>query len=164
MTSSPAIAAPPIPPARLNLAVTGHREGNAAFAANRSRIEIILTEILGIIADAVQAEASHGAVATTRLHSMLAEGFDLMVAEQALARKWELVAPLPFGLDLNIAINALPATADDARAMIAGREPQSMDVKRCGDQVDGRAGVAFLARGPGRGARQSVCRGTAVSR
>lgn len=144
MTSSPAIAAPPIPSARLNLAVTGHREGNAAFAANRSRIEIILTEILGIIADAVQAETSHGAVATTRLHSMLAEGFDLMAAEQVLARKWELVAPLPFGLDLNIAINALPATADDARAMIAGREPQSLDVKRRAAAIRSMAERALL--------------------
>ncbi len=138
------IAAPPVPPARLNLAVTGHREGNPAFAANRSRVEVVLTEILGIISDAVKAEAAHEPVAATRLHSMLAEGFDLMAAEQALARGWELVAPLPFGLDLNIAINALPATADDARAMIAGGDPASIDVKRRADAIRSMAKRALL--------------------
>ncbi len=135
MSSPPVITAPPVPPARLNLAVTGHREGNPAFAANRSRVEIVLTEILGVIAAAIKAETAQGAVATTRLHSMLAEGFDLMAAQQALARGWELVAPLPFGFDLNIAINALPATADDARALIAGGEPASIDVKRRADAI-----------------------------
>lgn len=129
------VAAPPVPPARLNLAVTGHREGNAAFAANRSGVEVVLTEILGIIADAVKAEAAHGVVATTRFHSMLAEGVDLIAAEQALARGWELIAPLPFGLDLNVAVNALPSNADDARAMIAGGEPASIDVKRRADAI-----------------------------
>jgi hypothetical protein len=144
MSSSSQIAAPPVPPARLNLAVTGHREGNPAFAANRSRVEIVLTEILGIISDAVKAEAAHEPVAATRLHSMLAEGVDLMAAEQALARGWELVAPLPFGLDLNIAINALPATADDARAMIAGGDPASIDVKRRADAIRSMAKRALL--------------------
>jgi hypothetical protein len=129
MSQDAAVKAPPVPPARLSLAITGHRESNSAFAANRSRIEIVLAEVLGLISDTVAAETKHAPVATTRLHSLLAEGADLMAAEQALARGWELVAPLPFGLDLNVAINALPVAADDARAMIAGAEPAGVDVR-----------------------------------
>lgn len=135
MPSTPAFRAPPAPSLRLNLCVTGHRESNSAFAANRGRIEIVLAEVLDIVADAVKAEAAHGEAGPISLHSMLAEGADLMAAEQALARGWELVAPLPFGLDLNIAINAQPATADDARALLAGRDPSSINVKRRADSI-----------------------------
>lgn len=138
------VAAPPVPPARLNLAVTGHRDGNSAFAANRSGVEVVLAEILGVISDAVKAEAAHGPIATTRFHSMLAEGVDLLAAEQALARGWELVAPLPFGLDLNVAVNALPVLADDAKAMIAGDAPASIDVKRRADAIRHVANRALL--------------------
>ncbi|GAM99035.1 hypothetical protein U91I_02672 [alpha proteobacterium U9-1i] len=61
--------------------------------------------------------------AAVRMHSMLAEGADQLCARAALARDWELVAPLPFGRMLNIAINALPTSADDARALLAGAAP-----------------------------------------
>lgn len=133
--TQPAVVAPPAPPARINLAITGHREGNAAFAANRVRIERVLGEVLDIISEATKAEAPHVEIAPTRFHSMLSEGADLMAAEQALARGWELVAPLAFGLDLNVAINALPTTADDARAMIAGRDPADQKVKHRADSI-----------------------------
>jgi len=135
MPATPAFRAPAPPPLRLNIGVTGHRESNSAFAANRGRIEIVLAEVLGLIADAVAAEAAHGEVGPICLHSMLAEGADLMAAEQALSRGWELVAPLPFGLDLNVAINAQPATADDARALLAGRDPDSVNVRRRADSI-----------------------------
>ena len=46
-----------------------------------------------------------------------------MAASLALARGWELVAPLPFGEPLNEAINSLPHTEADARALIEGAEP-----------------------------------------
>ena len=143
MTES-AVSAPPAPPARINLAITGHREGNAAFAANRSRIEVVLGEVLDIISESAKAEASNVEIAPTRFHSMLSEGADLMAAEQALARGWELVSPLAFGLDLNVAINALPASADDARAMIVGGSPADPKVKHRADSIRAMAARARL--------------------
>lgn len=47
-----------------------------------------------------------------------------MAAELALARAYELVAPLPFGRRLNRAINALPSNAEDARSLLAGGDAQ----------------------------------------
>jgi hypothetical protein len=142
--SKPAVLAPPAPPARISLAITGHREGNAAFTANRVRIASVLGEVLDIISDAAKAEAPHVEIAPTRLHSMLSEGADLMAAEQALTRGWELVAPLAFGLDLNVAINALPTTADDARAIIAGCDPADPKVKFRADSIRSMAARARL--------------------
>lgn len=142
--TGPAITAPPAPPALINLAITGHREGNAAFAANRSRIESVLGEVLDVISDAVTAEAPHVEIAPARFHSMLSEGADLMAAEQALARGWELVAPLAFGIDLNVAINALPTAADDARAMIAGGDPVDPIVKQRAGTIRAMAARARL--------------------
>lgn len=142
--TGPAVVAPPAPPARINLAITGHREGNAAFAANRVRIERVLGEVLDIISEAAKAEAPHVEIAPTRFHSMLSEGADLMAAEQALTRGWELVAPLAFGLELNVAINALPTTADDARALIAGRDPADPKVKYRADCIRSMAARARL--------------------
>jgi hypothetical protein len=142
--TSPVVSAPPAPPARINLAITGHREGNAAFAANRQRIAQVLAEVFDIISDSVKAEAPNVDVAPTRFHSMLSEGADLMSAELALARGWELVSPLAFGLDLNVAINALPTSADDARAMIAGRDPTDPKVKSRADSIRAMAARARL--------------------
>ncbi|MFM2100231.1 MAG: hypothetical protein RLZZ366_1770 [Pseudomonadota bacterium] len=112
------VTAPPPPAARLSLGVTGHRGGNAAFAANRSRVEAVLTEIFAAIGAFTAAEPTPPA--PTRLHCLLADGVDQMAATGALARGWELVAPLPFGRDLNVAINASPETVADAQALIAG--------------------------------------------
>jgi hypothetical protein len=139
-----AVSAPPAPPARINLAITGHREGNAAFAMNRSRIMGVLGEVLDTISDAAKAQTLDVEIAQTRLHSMLSEGADLMAAEQALARDWDLIAPLAFGLDLNVAINALPATAEDAQAMIAGNDPVDPKVKHRADNIRRMAARARL--------------------
>jgi len=117
--------APPPPRVRLCVGVTGHRDNNPAFAAHRDRIEAALTQVLDSIAEAVAREPPSpgaGAVAPTRLHCLLADGADQMAAASALARSWELVAPLPFGLALNVAINAHPTTADEARALLAASE------------------------------------------
>jgi hypothetical protein len=54
------------------------------------------------------------------MHSMLADGADQLVAREALKRGWDLVAPLPFGMELNLAINAAPRSADDALRLIQG--------------------------------------------
>ncbi len=130
---------PPPPHVRLCVGVTGHREDNPAFAAHRPQIEAQLAQVLDLIAAAVADEPptrGAGPVAPTRLHCLLADGTDQMAASGALARGWELVAPLPFGLALNVAINSHPATADDARAVLAGTES---DPRACSAAVRERA-------------------------
>jgi hypothetical protein len=146
--SHPASVAPPLPVrVRLSLGITGHREDNPAFAANRSRIEIILSEVLDLISEAVAAEAAlpgAASFAPTRLHSLLAHGADLLGAEAALSRKWELVSPLPYGLDLNVAINAQPSEADDARAILAGEDPPSVNVRDRAQRIRAAAAKSRL--------------------
>ena len=109
------VTAPPPPRARLSLGLTGHRATNAAFTAHRDAIAATLEEVLDLIARAA-------GEAPVRFHSLLADGADQLAARSALARGWELVAPLPFGRNLNVAINAGPTTLDDARALAEGRD------------------------------------------
>jgi hypothetical protein len=113
------VSAPPMPVVRLCLGVTGHREDNPAFTANRAAIVAALEQVLDEIDAAVVAE-HHGPIAPTRLHCLLADGTDQVAAESALARGWDLIAPLPFGLALNAAINAHPVTEGEARALLFG--------------------------------------------
>ncbi len=110
MISNPELSAPPL---RLAVGITGHRETNPAYAANRDAIAASLSALLA------ELDAASGAI-KPRLHSLLANGSDLSAVEAALARGWQVSAPLPFGLDLNIAINAQPATPEEARPMLAG--------------------------------------------
>lgn len=121
---APAIAPHP-PRVRLSLGVTGHRQSHPAYAANLTRIEFALQQVLDLM-DAALTETSppFGArFAAVRMHSLLAEGADQVCARAALARNWQLVAPLPFGQMLNVAINALPTNAGDARALLDGAPP-----------------------------------------
>jgi len=140
----PVVSAPPEPARRLNLAITGHREGNPALAANRASIERVLGEILDLIAEEAEAATAPSGVAPVRFHSMLSEGADLMAAGQALGRGWELVSPLPFGLDLNVAINALPATAGDAQALLDGASAQDRAVQARAEAIRAMAARARL--------------------
>ncbi|MEO6081154.1 MAG: hypothetical protein ABIQ86_15480 [Steroidobacteraceae bacterium] len=107
--------------ARLCLGITGHRDDNPQFAARRARIEVVLARILDLIDAAVAEEARQSGLklAPTRLHCLLADGADQMAAEAALARGWELIAPLPFGLALNVAIAAQPATLANTNALLS---------------------------------------------
>lgn len=107
-----------LPLPRLCLAITGHRESNPAFAANREAVSASLAMLFDA-ADAITKKQAEGA-APTRLFSLLAHGADLMAVDQAIKRGWEVTAPLPFGLDLNIAINADPATVEDFDALVRG--------------------------------------------
>jgi|CXWL01.1.fsa_nt_gi hypothetical protein len=125
MSAGETIAAPAPPRVGLSLGVTGHRADHPMFAANAARIEATLAQIFDAIDQAVAAApAPFGAafIAPTRLHSMLVDGADQVAAAGALLRGWQPVAPLPFGRVLNTAINALPADAADARALLAGGE------------------------------------------
>lgn len=120
-TAKSAVIAPSPPVPRLTLGVTGHRSSNAAFAANHARIAATIDAIYAIVAKAANDTP-------VRLHTLLADGTDQLAASVALDHKWELVAPLPFGEALNIAINARPATADAARHLLAGTAPDCADL------------------------------------
>ena len=109
-----------LPPARVCIGITGHREGNAAFAANRSAIEAALISLFDIADLSVARQKD--AVSKTRLLTPLAQGSDMMAAELALARDWDVCAPLPFGHDLNIAINVHADGPEDVLAYLQGSD------------------------------------------
>ena len=117
---------PPPPLVRLSIGITGHRAGHASYAENAEPVAAALADLFDVIDRSVTATPRAFAAepfAPTRLHSLLANGTDQVAASLALARGWELVAPLPFGEPLNEAINSLPHTEADARALIEGAEP-----------------------------------------
>jgi hypothetical protein len=107
-----------LPLARICIGVTGHRATNGAFAENEPRIR----DAVAAVFDAVDAAVAslNGAMDRPRLHSLLASGADALAVKQARARCWEIRAPLPFGRDLNVAINAHPETVEDAQALMTG--------------------------------------------
>ncbi len=115
-----------LPPARLSVGVTGHRDNNAAFAANRTALENTLRTLLEALDGA--ARSLPGGTARTRLQSLLAPGVDMMAIELALARDWEIVLPLPFGRDLSIAVTCHGVDEADARALVEGGVPPSPGV------------------------------------
>lgn len=123
--SSGTSPAPPLP--RLSLGVTGHRSGNKALAANRAAVEAEIKVLFSLIDELVARQP--GEKAPTRIHSLLADGADQITAHAALGRGWELVAPLPFGRELNVAINALPHNAMDADALLKGGEASDPEVQ-----------------------------------
>jgi hypothetical protein len=99
-----AIPSPATPRARLCVGVTGHRAAHAGYHANAAAIVAAVEAVL----DVVQAAAAQAPV---RLYSLLADGADQLATQAALARGWDVVAPLPFGRELNREINA-PSPAD----------------------------------------------------
>jgi hypothetical protein len=115
------VQVPSAPAVRLALGITGHREGNAAFAANRAAIAAELERLFDLIDAAARREIdSIGTPAPTRLHTLVADGVDQIGMALGQARGWELVAPLPFGRLLNLALNSHPANAEDAAALLTG--------------------------------------------
>lgn len=104
--------------AHLALGITGHRASNPSFAAHGEAITAALTTLFARIEEIAQ--RMPGEYGVLRLHSLLVDGTDQVAAELALARGWELVVPLPFGADLNLAINAHPTTSADAAALCRG--------------------------------------------
>ncbi len=118
---------PSLPPANLSarwqphlaLGITGHRASNPSFSVHADAISTALAALFARI-DAIAASLPVicGAV---RLHSLLVDGTDQVAADLALARGWELAVPLPFGADLNCAINAHPADPASAAALLAGQ-------------------------------------------
>ncbi|MBI1251043.1 MAG: hypothetical protein GC189_06205 [Alphaproteobacteria bacterium] len=115
------VTAPPPPPVRLCVGVTGHRLNNAALSANQADVRAACTDLLARLDALTTAvidarwRASRGA---PRLYSMLADGADQFCADAAKALNWEIVAPLPFGLALSAA-TAAPADGEEAIALLA---------------------------------------------
>jgi hypothetical protein len=132
-------APPPRPDVGFSLGVTGHREANANFAANRGAIEAVLHDVMTSI-DAsialVQQTSGHEQHAPTRLHALLTDGLDQIAARQALARNWDLIVPLPFGVALNTAINANPAELADAKALVDGLDAASPETQARADLIE----------------------------
>jgi len=119
-------------PVRLAIGITGHRGGNGADIA------AVLAQIFTEIEDALAAErvAAPGLnIHPTRLHTLLAYGVDQLAAEAASELGWEIVAPLPFGRTLNIAINAHPKSHADVMGLLAGGEASDPEVQAHANRI-----------------------------
>ncbi len=143
--SDPYTLDPPV--LHLGIGITGHRGGHPVFAAHRGRIEAVVARVMDQIDALVAAEAQNAkpcTIAQPRLYSLLANGADLMTVGRAQARGWRVAAPLPFGLALNIAVNALPATLVDAEALLSGATPRDADTADRAQQIRVAAAQADL--------------------
>lgn len=117
---------------RLAVGITGHRGGNATPIAG------VLAEIFSEIEDTLAAErvlAPGLNIHPTRLHTLLAYGVDQLAAAAASEMGWEIVAPLPFGKTLNIAINAHPQSHADGMALLAGGEASDPNVQAQANRI-----------------------------
>lgn len=127
-----------LPDPRLNLAITGHRDTNPAFHGNRESIQQVLSDLFDLIERATEHAGK------SRLHSLLAQGADLMAVELAQDRHWDVAAPLPFGRALNLAINAHPETLVDAKALLAGEKPEDPETEARAANIRNIADQALL--------------------
>lgn len=122
--ASSGLAAPTV---SLDIGITGHRSRHPVFSANSEAIAASLAELMAFLASSAvqQAQQIDGSEAPlVRLHSLLAYGADLMAVKNAAGTGWPVTAPLPFGRELNLAINAQPSTPDDMQALLAGKDPK----------------------------------------
>lgn len=103
----------------LSFGITGHRPDNPTFAANEEAVKASLLAIFDKI-EALRNEVARDRKADVRLNGLLAPGVDQIAADFALAHGWRLVAPLPFGTGLNLAINAGARTRADIEALCEG--------------------------------------------
>lgn len=115
----------------LDIGITGHRSHHPVFAANRDAIAATLAKLLESVEAIAQATADadgSGADAPVRLHSLLAYGSDMMAVGVARTRGWQVAAPLPFGRELNLAINAQPGELADMERLLRGDLPAAPEV------------------------------------
>jgi hypothetical protein len=125
-----ACAAPRPPAVMLDIGITGHRSRHPVYSANRAAIAACLGELVAALGSAARAAIPANDEKDTpaaRLHSLLAYGADLMAVHAAHAQGWPVVAPLPFGRALNLAINAQPSDLADMEALVAGADPADAD-------------------------------------
>ncbi|MEL6877175.1 MAG: hypothetical protein AAGL68_03655 [Pseudomonadota bacterium] len=130
---------PPLPEIGFSIGITGHRLAHAEYAKNEQRIETVIDDIFERI-ESLLAEIDPPSEslqqARTRLSTLMVDGADQTAAALALDRGWELVSPLPFGERLNLAINSLPQTADDARAVLEGKPPADPHTKARAERIE----------------------------
>jgi hypothetical protein len=127
-----AVTAPPLPKIRLSIGVTGHRADHPDYSGNSERISGAMAAIFDAIDRATSSAPlllGPNSLAPIRLHTLLVDGTDQAASKLALTRQWQLVSPLPFGQRLNLAINAVPDNAEDARALLAGKDPKDPDTR-----------------------------------
>lgn len=131
----------------LDIGITGHRGNHPVFSTHQDEIEKVLAGLLdeiGQLSTALKAEVAPCKIAPIRLHSLLAYGADLMSVKLALARNWIVVAPLPFGLNLNIAVNAQPENVDDITALLNGGFANDIEVAKRAADIRAAASRATL--------------------
>lgn len=107
-------------PVRFAVGITGHRGGHPTDSAQIAAALADIFAAIGAALDAERAAVPGLDVQPTRLHTLLAHGVDQLAASAACALGWEIVAPLPFGRALNVAINAQPRTHADGMALLGG--------------------------------------------
>lgn len=137
--------APPVPV--LGVGITGHRSKHPVFAANRDAIAATLARLFAMLGDMAAASARTGGASTPpliRLHSLLAYGADLMAVQAARTQGWPVVAPLPFGCALNIAINAQPTNVDDMEQLLAGQPAAEPDTEARAAEIRDAAGAVSI--------------------
>ena len=144
------VTPPPNPLPRLAIGVTGHRDSNPGLAANRAAVTAAVIDLFGKLEAQVRASDSAATShAPTRLHNLLVSGVDIIAAEAATTLGWELVAPLPFGEALNIAVsqrknlglggplaNLLRAGAHIGIGRVLARQQRIGIGQRAGQRVD----------------------------
>jgi hypothetical protein len=114
----------------LDIGITGHRSKHPVFAANREAISASLNALissLSQIAAEVVREIGTDNGPLVRLHSLLSYGADLMAVKAAAANGWPVIAPLPFGRALNLAVNAQPMAVTDMLMLMEGRDADDAD-------------------------------------
>lgn len=111
----------------LSLGITGHRGTNPSLRDNLAQVVASLEALFTRIDAMLEKRAR--ALGPVRMHSLLVDGVDQIAAELAVARGWELVAPLPFGAEVNLAINARPSTREDATALCHGEAASDPEVE-----------------------------------
>jgi hypothetical protein len=122
----------------LDIGITGHRSRHPEFSKNRTAISISLSKLMNLIGRIAVEEtdkADTGMPPLIRLHSLLAYGADLMAVDVAYAQGWPVVAPLPFGRALNLAINAQPTHLADMQALLDGNIVTDADTAKRADEI-----------------------------
>lgn len=132
----------PHPIRALHIGITGHREGNRAYDANRAEVRDCLAQLFDALAqdgapvengaEGLQAEIPAPSV---RVISCLAHGADLLAAELAQARGWQVDAPLPFGKSLNMAMNTPGLSQAQMVEAIRGKLPDDAKIKADWDRL-----------------------------
>ncbi|MVZ98759.1 hypothetical protein EUU23_13785 [Sphingorhabdus sp. IMCC26285] len=118
------------PPIILDIGITGHRSRHPIFSHNRMAISESLSRLIDLlerVAHETLNDSDEGSLPLVRLHSMLAYGADIMAVDAARAKGWPVVAPLPFGRALNLAINAHPTNLADMQALLEGHAAADPD-------------------------------------